>query len=74
MMLLLLKRECHSNKLVQVSVKGDPSMLRRALSNLLSNAIKYGKTDSVIKINCQQNFDKLFSQLKMKAHLYHQNS
>jgi two-component system heavy metal sensor histidine kinase CusS len=40
------------------SCKGDPSMLRRALSNLLSNAIKYGKTDSVIKINCQQSFDK----------------
>lgn len=39
-------------------VNGDPSMLRRALSNLLSNAIKYGKTDSVIKINCQQSFDK----------------
>ncbi|MDN8354230.1 heavy metal sensor histidine kinase, partial [Acinetobacter baumannii] len=39
------------------SVKGDPSMLRRALSNLLSNAIKYGKTDSVIKIKYQQNFD-----------------
>jgi two-component system heavy metal sensor histidine kinase CusS len=33
-------------------------MLRRALSNLLSNAIKYGKSDSVIKINCQQSFDK----------------
>ena len=32
-------------------------MLRRALSNLLSNAIKYGKPDSVIKINCQQNID-----------------
>ena len=39
-------------------VQGDPSMLRRALSNLLSNAIKYGKTDSVIKINCKQSFDK----------------
>jgi len=38
-------------------VKGDPSMLRRALSNLLSNAIKYGKPDSVIKINCRQNID-----------------
>lgn len=38
-------------------VKGDPSMLRRALSNLLSNAIKYGKSDSIIKINCQQNSD-----------------
>ena len=40
------------------SIKGDPLMLRRALSNLLSNAIKYGKSDSVIKINCQQSFDK----------------
>ena len=39
------------------SIKGDPLMLRRALSNLLSNAIKYGKSDSVIKITCQQNFD-----------------
>lgn len=38
-------------------VKGDPSMLRRALSNLLSNAIKYGKSDSVIKIKFQQNID-----------------
>lgn len=38
-------------------VEGDPSMLRRALSNLLSNAIKYGKSDSVIKIKCQQNID-----------------
>lgn len=36
-------------------VEGDPSMLRRAFSNLLSNAIKYGKSDSVIKIKCQQN-------------------
>ncbi len=36
------------------SIKGDPLMLRRALSNLLSNAIKYGKSDSVIKITCQQ--------------------
>ncbi|UGQ27617.1 heavy metal sensor histidine kinase [Acinetobacter calcoaceticus] len=38
-------------------VGGDPSMLRRALSNLLSNAIKYGKSDSIIKIKCQQNSD-----------------
>ncbi|MDK4793692.1 MULTISPECIES: heavy metal sensor histidine kinase [Acinetobacter] len=40
-------------------VKGDPSMLRRAFSNLLSNAIKYGKSDSVIKIKCQQNNDQI---------------
>ncbi|MDR2248012.1 heavy metal sensor histidine kinase [Acinetobacter sp.] len=40
-------------------VKGDPSMLRRAFSNLLSNAIKYGKSDSVIKIKCQQNNDRI---------------
>ena len=39
-------------------VEGDPSMLRRAFSNLLSNAIKYGKSDSVIKIKCQQNNDR----------------
>jgi len=38
-------------------VKGDPSMLRRAFSNLLSNAIKYGTSNSIIKINCQQNND-----------------
>lgn len=38
-------------------VKGDPLMLRRALSNLLSNAIKYGKQNSVIKIKCHQNID-----------------
>jgi two-component system heavy metal sensor histidine kinase CusS len=36
-------------------VDGDPSMLRRALSNLLSNAIRYGKPNSVIKIQFQQN-------------------
>ncbi|WP_445536170.1 heavy metal sensor histidine kinase [Acinetobacter sp. G18] len=40
-------------------IKGDPSMLRRAFSNLLSNAIKYGKSDSVIKIKCQQNNDQI---------------
>ncbi|QXB46318.1 heavy metal sensor histidine kinase [Acinetobacter seifertii] len=40
-------------------VKGDPSMLRRAFSNLLSNAIKYGKSESVIKIKCQQNNDQI---------------
>ena len=39
------------------SVKGDPAMLRRALSNLLSNAVKYGKTDSTIHIKCQQNLE-----------------
>ena len=38
-------------------VEGDPLMLRRALNNLLSNAIKYGKSDSIIKIKCQQNSD-----------------
>jgi two-component system heavy metal sensor histidine kinase CusS len=38
-------------------VNGDPSMLRRSLSNLLSNAIKYGKTESVVRIKTQQNFD-----------------
>ncbi|NUG02583.1 heavy metal sensor histidine kinase [Acinetobacter oleivorans] len=41
----------------QGSVEGDLSMLRRALSNLLSNAIKYGKSNSVIKVKCQQNND-----------------
>lgn len=35
-------------------VMGDPLMLRRAIGNLLSNAIKYGKTDSIIQINCKQ--------------------
>ena len=39
------------------SVKGDPAMLRRALSNLLSNAVKYGKSNSTIQIRCQQNLD-----------------
>jgi two-component system heavy metal sensor histidine kinase CusS len=32
-------------------------MLRRALSNLLSNAIKYGKPNSTININCEQNIE-----------------
>jgi two-component system heavy metal sensor histidine kinase CusS len=47
------EKECHSTNWSRLC-KGDPSMLRRALSNLLSNAIKYGKPDSVIKINCQK--------------------
>ena len=38
-------------------VKGDPSMLRRALSNLLSNAVKYGNKNSTIQIKLQQNLD-----------------
>ena len=42
-------------------------MLRRALSNLLSNAIKYGKTESVVRIKTQQNFDTTVLQLRMKA-------
>ncbi len=46
------------------SVNGDPSILRRALSNLLSNAIKYGKNDSVIKIECQQNHDTTVFTIK----------
>ena len=34
------------------NVKGDPAMLRRALSNLLSNAVKYGnKNSKCIKLN-----------------------
>jgi len=33
------------------NVKGDPAMLRRALSNLLSNAVKYGNKNSTIRKN-----------------------
>ena len=39
------------------NVKGDPAMLRRALSNLLSNAVKYGNKNSTIRIKLQQNLD-----------------
>jgi len=39
------------------NVKGDPAMLRRALSNLLSNAVKYGNKNSTIQIKLQQNLD-----------------
>jgi two-component system heavy metal sensor histidine kinase CusS len=36
-------------------VKGDKSMLRRAISNIMSNAVRYAKKDSTISVDICQN-------------------
>jgi len=54
--------ECHVSLILEGSafIKGDPLMLRRALSNLLSNAIRHTPANNCVTVNLRCDENKIF--------------
>ncbi len=54
--------ECHVSLVLEgtACIKGDPLMLRRALSNLLSNAIRHTPANNCVTVNLRCDENKIF--------------